>query len=165
MRYRLRLASYFVLLTAGVLFVIVLTAPYDYQHASNSLRQASSFEVLSLSPEPSGSEQGDHFYRWPVLGSTRVSNASVRQSLMDALDAGVAENDGQISACFSPRHGIRAIVDGRRYELVICFECLHAHWYIDGKQQRGFMLTSSPQPAFDQVLIDSSVPLPKPSEN
>ncbi|ELP33777.1 hypothetical protein RBSWK_02323 [Rhodopirellula baltica SWK14] len=50
--------------------------------------------------------------------------------------------------CFNPRHGLRAIYDGKTYDVVICFECLQGTWFVDDVEMPGFLLTRSPQDRF-----------------
>lgn len=133
--------------------------------ASDALRDGHSFELLSLDPtQRNGNSDAESFHNWVVLGVAPISDASIRAELLDALDAGVAENDGIVAACFDPRHGIRVVHNGKLYEFVICFECYAARWYTDGDQNKGFLTTGRPQQIFDRVLIDVGIDLPPPAE-
>jgi hypothetical protein len=126
------------------------------------LDKADSFELLSLDPSVDRETVKDGFHGWKVLGKTAVKDADVRKQLVAALAKGAAENKGEVAKCFNPRHGIRATQDKKTVEMVICFECLQAHVYIDksDKNTAGFLTNKSPQPAFDKVLKDAGVPLP-----
>ncbi|TWT66651.1 hypothetical protein [Allorhodopirellula solitaria] len=122
------------------------------------LRDATSLELYSLDPtERTDFDKTTGFHGWKVLGKTTVKDAKTLSNLTDALAAGIAENDGMVSACFDPRHGIRVSVDGQQVDYVICFHCYSARWYTDGDQNVGFLTTGSPQPVFDRVLRDASV--------
>lgn len=125
------------------------------------LQNADSFELLSLDPSRELRPADGGFHGWKVLGSTTIKEAATRTKLLDALAKGVAENEGEVAGCFNPRHGIRAKKGQEIVELVICFECLSAQVYVDGKAGKGFLLTSSPQPTFNSVLKQAGVALPK----
>ena len=87
---------------------------------------------------------------------------AVAGHLVAALKKGVEDNDGAAAGCFRPRHGIRVTRDGKTAEFVVCFECLYVQVYLDGKaEKQGLRTTSSPQNAFNGVLKDAKVPLPK----
>lgn len=136
---------------------------------ATALQDATSLELYSLDPTPlelsslrrAPGDAGAQsiFHNWIVLGSTDVSAAAMRKPLLDSLDAGIADSDGSIAACFEPRHGLRAHYDGKTYDVVICFHCYQAQWHIDDVLQPGFTLTDLPQPTFDQTLSAVSVPL------
>ncbi len=128
-----------------------------------ALDKAESFDLYSLDPMrgkgdkvPEGGFQG-----YKVLGKTIVKDADTRKKLVAALEKGIAENKGEVAACFNPRHGIRVTHDGNTYDLVICFECLSATVYAGDKADSNFLVTKSPQSAFNKVLTDAKVPLPK----
>lgn len=136
-----------------------------------ALEKADSFELYSLDPsrEPAGSDEEaaaskadpNKFQGWKILGSTTVKAAGDRTKVVTALKKGVAENDGMVAACFIPRHGIRVQHGGKVFDVVICFQCMSANTFVDDKPTAGFLVTGSPQPAFDAVLTAAKVPLPK----
>jgi hypothetical protein len=125
------------------------------------LDKAEHLEVWSL--EPIQRNEKDDFHGWKVLGKTSVKNADAGKSLMSTLKKGIAENDGIAAACFNPRHGVRGVVDGKTVDLVICFECYSLQVFV-GDKRDSVRTTGSPQPAFDKILRDANVPLPKASE-
>lgn len=133
----------------------------------SALRNTTSLELHSLDPALKGKEadSGDvtMFQIWNDLGFTDVSAPAIRKRLLDSLDAGIADNDGRVAACFEPRHGLRATHDGKVYDVVICFKCYQAKWYIDDVPQKAFLLTAIPRPTFDAILTDASVKLPPPA--
>ncbi|QDT95823.1 hypothetical protein [Gimesia aquarii] len=131
--------------------------------ASNALHNATTFELFSLDPNQRDQKPGvDMFHGWKILGSVEVSDSATRNTLLNALDAGIAENDGTVAACFEPRHGIRVEYDGKQHDFVICFQCYSGKWYTDGKESEGYTLTDSPKPVFDRVLQAASVQLTPP---
>lgn len=121
------------------------------------LDKAEQLEVWSLDPVERGAK--DDFHGWKVLGKTSVKNADTGKPLMSALKKGIADSDGIAAACFNPRHGVRAIVDGKTVDLVICFECFSLQVF-EGDKKHSVLTTRSPQASFDQVLRDAKVPLP-----
>jgi hypothetical protein len=133
-----------------------------------ALDKAESFDLYSLDPMRGKGDKvpEDGFRGYKVLGKTTVKDADTRKKLVATLKKGIAENKGMVAACFNPRHGIRVTHDGNTYDLVICFECMSANVYARDKQDGSFLLTDSPQSAFNKVLTDAKVPLPKaPADN
>jgi hypothetical protein len=125
------------------------------------LEKAEQFELLSLSPERLQEKPKDAFHDWKVLGKTTVKSAETRDQLVTAFKKGVAANKGIVAACFNPRHGIRVTADGKTTDFVICFECFQVQVFVGDKQDRGFLITASPQVVFDNVLKEAKVPLPE----
>jgi len=125
------------------------------------LEKADKFELLSLEPEHLKEKPADGFHGWKVLGRTTVKDAETRKTLLAAFEKGVEENKGEVARCFDPRHGIRATHGDKTVELVICFECYQVKAFAGEGALKGFLVTGSPQPAFDKVLTDAKVPLAK----
>ncbi|MFK7779213.1 MAG: hypothetical protein QM501_13995 [Gimesia sp.] len=131
--------------------------------ASEALHNATTFELFSLEPSEGEKESNSsNFHGWNILGSHKITDLAVRNRILEALEAGIAENDGRVAACFAPRHGIRVKYKGEQHDFVICFQCYSGKWYTDNKRNEGITLTSSPQPIFDRTLKDASVPLAIP---
>lgn len=129
------------------------------------LDKAETFELVSLDPDNRGKGvvAKDGFQGWKVLGKTSVKDEE-RKRLTAALRLSVEDNFGIAAACFIPRHGIRLKGDGKTVDLVICFECLSAQVFVDGKRGKGFLTTNEPRAAFDAVLKTAGVKLPKPAK-
>ncbi|TWU10482.1 hypothetical protein [Allorhodopirellula heiligendammensis] len=139
------------------------------------LREASSIELYSLDPtllksEPVVAPDVDPqaeteplFHDWTVLGSTVISDKEASGALLDALQAGIDENDGIAAACFTPRHAIRAQHEGTTYDVILCFDCLQARLYVDDERQDGFLVMGSPQPIFDDALQSAGIALAPPA--
>lgn len=151
----------------------IVGGPYGLAYLSNgnvvpasvraALAGAKSLELYSLDPSRQEDVPKDNFHDWKVLGKTNIAHAEQRKQLISALQNGVAESFGAAAACFNPRHGIRAVHEGKTVDLVICFECFQVQIFV-GEEQDSVLLTDSPQPAFDKLLTDAGVPLPKPAE-
>lgn len=128
--------------------------------ASDALRNSTTFELISLEPREYNQESGvDTFHKWRILGSVEISDTATRNTLLNALDAGVAEHDGWVAACFQPRHGISVNFEGKQHDFVICFRCSSGEWYADKKEPEVFFLTDSPKPVLDRVLKAASIQL------
>ena len=96
-----------------------------------------------------------------MLGKTTLKGAEAR-TLVEAFDGGVREFQGGPARCFSPRHGIRAVHDGKTADFIICFECAQVRVNVDGKEAQGFLISDSPATVFNALLTKAGVALPKP---
>ncbi len=162
MRYRLR--TLLILMAVGPLLFIggcaekgppnVIPSP-----ETAALESGEQFELLSLEPLDGQVDDEDGFHGWKVLGRTTLDQQT-RLNLVAALKKGVAEIGGAAS-CFRPRHGIRVKHDDKVFDFVICFECMQVETYADSSEGGGFLVSRSPQPAFDEALRRASIPLPK----
>jgi RNA polymerase sigma factor (sigma-70 family) len=126
------------------------------------LAKAEQFELLSLDPysdRPDREKPKDAFHDWGILGKTLAKNKRDRDSIVSAVQKGISESDGKAAKCFRPRHGIRAVQDGKKVDLVICFECSIIEIYLDGKRANPVLTSGSPQVVLDRVLADAKVPL------
>lgn len=122
---------------------------------------AKEWELISLDPNTQDKE-GFHGYK--ILGSTTIQGDATKD-VMKVLVKGIDDNQEAIAKCFIPRHGIRAKHDGKTVDLVICFECLHLHIYVDGKKGDNHVLIArAPQATLDKILTDAKVPLPPKKE-
>jgi hypothetical protein len=126
-----------------------------------ALEKGEGLELYSLNgdtDEPGG------WHGAKVLGRTTVRAAADRKALASALKKGVEEGkDG--ARCFIPRHGVRVAHAGKRYDLLICFECRWPYVYTDGSDKPLVLLTSeTPQKALNKLLTDAKVPLAKPGK-
>jgi len=123
------------------------------------LDKASEYTLYSL--EPSEKADGENaLHGWKVLGKTTVKEAEARKKLLSALEKNIAEGK-RGAKCFDPRHAIRATLDGKAVDLLICFECGWVYVYHDGKQLARLEMDTAGQPDFDKVLRDAGVPLAK----
>jgi hypothetical protein len=127
------------------------------------LDKADQVELYSLDPSrqkeiPAGAD----FHGWKVLGKTTVKD-DARKALIAALKKGIKDSDGTVAACFNPRHGIRATVDGKTADVVICFECLSMSSFL-GETKGSALTTRSPEKTFNKILTDAKVPMPPQRE-
>lgn len=143
--------------------VLCLAAPASCDEIPAEVRailtKAEQIEVYSLRPSPAKDENQETFHRYPVLGKVVLKDEKARTTLLLAFEKGVKENEGQVAKCFDPRHGMRAIVDGKTVDLVICFRCMHVRYHMGDKKPEYFRITKSPEPTFDKILTDAGVKL------
>jgi hypothetical protein len=89
-----------------------------------------------------------------VLREGDVTEPEERKRLVDEIR--VAIETGAASACFDPRHGVRAEHNGKRVELLICFECNN---YRGASEEDSFAgaFSSSAEELFKQILAKKKV--------
>jgi hypothetical protein len=140
--------------------------------AWKALRGAEQLELLSLDPThdmygpgPRKEAPNGRFHDYRILGRTAIADDGARKALVDALTLGVKENEGMAAGCFDPRHGLRLTHKGQTVDLVICFHCYQVETFIDDEEMKGFLVSRSPQPIFDQVLRAAGVELPPPAKD
>src|SRR5687768_17239951 len=92
------------------------------------LEQSEQLELLDLNPDlPCIDPKTNPRQRNSILGcrvakKAVINDANLKKQLIDSFISGVA-TPGRGMACFTPRHGLRAIHKNERVELLICFEC------------------------------------------
>lgn len=133
------------------------------------LEAAESFELLSLDPIPIADQEPaadvnapapPDFHGFKILGQATIEEPKQREALRYAFEQGVVEHDGSVAACFNPRHGLRATVNEKIHDFVICFECRQVEHYVDGAVTEQFLISNSPSPVFDQALRQAGVQEP-----
>lgn len=152
----------------------VVGGPYGAAYLTNNrvpkaakaaLQEGDRVELFSLDPARLEEKPPDHFHGWRVLGKTLIKDAAVRKTLVGAFLQGVEDSDGAVAGCFNPRHGIRVAHKGRITDFVICFECLSVKVHTGDEKEGGFLIADSPQGAFNKILADAKVPLPKKADD
>ena len=123
--------------------------------AKTILEYADRLELLSLDPREN---QNGGFHGFTVLTAVAVTNSETRKTLVLAFERAVTENQGEIAACFNPRHGLRACKGDKQEEFVIWFQCLQVKAY--GEARSNFLVSASAAPVFDEVLRQSVGKLP-----
>lgn len=123
------------------------------------LDKAEAVELISLDPSVDGAKDGFHGYK--VMGSVKLETKE-RAKLLAAFYKGIADSDGVVAACFIPRHGLRAMADGKTVEVVICYQCLSMKVYIGGKAESA-LTTGDPAETLNAMLKAAKVPLPRAS--
>lgn len=127
------------------------------------LDNSDQFILYSLLPHP---PEGDarikgKFHRNGILGEAQITDPEQKARLVNALYGGfpsIVSSSVDESACFNPRHGIRATHGGRTVEAEICFECAAVYLHENGKSIKQ-TVSQEPQKVFDQALIGAKLPL------
>lgn len=152
---------------AIVAMLVVLTAAFASRAEENKLpadvlailNKADSIELLSLDPTPDR-EGKDTFHGFKILGKTTLKGAEAKK-VITAIQKGIKDSDGSAAFCFMPRHGIRATVDDKTADLVICYQCQSMAAYLGDKDVGGATTTAAPKEPLNKILKDAKVPLPK----
>jgi len=99
------------------------------------LLYATTFEIVAIHPSYSDppcqapgekdcrSDGAKLFWLHRILGQARVDAREERTELVDLIDEAIGDGD-PVASCFDPRHAVSATRDGRRIDILICFECL-----------------------------------------
>lgn len=118
-------------------------------------------EMVSLDgkPVPPPPDLREDFHGFSVIGKTTVSGYLSRRNLIAAVKQGIADSDGSVAACFIPRHGLRAVADGKTVDLVICYECHSIRVYINDEQAGGVLTAATSRTALDKTLTAAGVAL------
>ena len=100
-----------------------------------------------------------------ILGQTVIRDPAAKAALLARFyDGFVAPPDPrerkQIGfGCFNPRHGLRATLNGKTADLLICFECRQVETYINGKSVSHKNMNAAPAEKFNEILTAACVPL------
>jgi len=132
------------------------------------LERAEEFTVFSLDPVPWNwkpkKEQKrtpkSEFHGYIELGKIHLPRSAERTNLVAAFIEGIANGRGY-SACFEPRHGLRAIQGTNTVELVICYSCKQVYSYSNSRTNRIFHTTARPVHEFTVLLKKAKIPLAK----
>lgn len=126
-----------------------------------TLRFPDSLEILALDPT-SSKERGTvlpaerDFHGYAILGHAPLNDEATRSELVELVLRGVQESDGRVAACFNPRHGIRAVKDGKVLDMLICYECLqielHCAALEEEKGRLGVLTSSSVEPEVSRLF-------------
>ncbi len=157
------------------MFLMLLgTIMYSYagdglpRDISDFFSSAQVFTLYSLEPALAGKSSRkdvEKFRHWSVLGKTSSLDQRERRDLEEALTRGNQENQGEVAACFNPRHGIHLQRAKESVDLVICFECAQVEVFKDGKKVSNFLTTASPAVVFNRILRAKGIPLANTSNN
>jgi hypothetical protein len=130
------------------------------------LRGAQKLELYALDPEPIPQKDVDEknsnqLHGYAITSRATLTDAKARQELVDLVVRGIRESDGRVAACFNPRHGIRAELDSKHVELVICYECLsmsiHGNVLGSGVERASELTASSVEPAVTRIFTTAGL--------
>ena len=129
------------------------------------LDEGERFVLLAIDPFPRSASDSslprakEVFHDFGILGKAEIRDVAQRKALLKALYQGIADSDGQVAACFNPRHGISASLGEETVDLLICFECLSIRTY--AKHGKSVLTSDSSQQAFNLALEKAGLPLAK----
>jgi hypothetical protein len=138
------------------------TVPKKLSDVSRHILDTSEqFFLLSLEPlypnQPI-TQTREKFHDYPVLGRLEIKDPKQKGELLRSLYKGISDSDGNVPACYNPRHGIRAVSGTNWIDLVICFQCKYMQEYGTGSSA-GANTTKSPAETFNRILKQAEVPI------
>jgi len=122
-----------------------------------AFHKAEVVELISI--DPSSRQAKGTYYYWKELGRTKINSASVRKTIVANLNDAINKSDGTVAACFNPRHAVQAVYNEKKYEVIICFECLSLEVRIDGKETESHTITRTHSEFFNKLLTDAKLPI------
>jgi hypothetical protein len=134
------------------------------EQAKAILEKATTLELYSLEPdeEEKPADKPTRHFGWKVLGKTTLKRSDeAGKDLLAAWDKAIGKGRG--AKCFEPRHAIHAEHEGKKLDLLICFECGWVYVHLDEKKEAvaHLLVDRSVQPMFDKLLRDAKIPLAK----
>lgn len=102
------------------------------------LEESQQFTLISIKPSIGYDKPKapDYWHGFQVLGQTVITNPQEKTHLIAALYDSMAREDGA-AACFNPRHGIRAVRDGKTVDFSdLLFVRQHASLYTFWRRAR-----------------------------
>ncbi len=108
----------------------------------SSLQKSQKITVYLISSTAHPGES-DAFHGYPIVGKVTFTSPECKQAILECLNEAIDFGYSQ-QLCFSPHHAIRACIDGKNDDFVICFECCQAREYVDGSKAPVQTYTVSP---------------------
>lgn len=139
--------------------------PWDVRDA---LHGTNSWTLVSLDPKPEGIPQEDGvrkelLHGFVVLGRLPLSDPQPAIEAVGKLDRTYDANS--FAMCFWPRHALEThLPNGKRLDLLICYECGQMRWYIDGHQEGIVNFPQMDATPLNKMLTVGGIPLPKQPE-
>jgi hypothetical protein len=173
----------FLLVVLGVAgFTTTSVAQMDDVAKQNALfefiQKASEITLYSLDPVPveeqpaskeKGKEKdkpsGEILQGYRVLGKIAGTPNEVREQIRTILMSAMASPE-ETYECFAPRIGVTLIQQGRRIDLLLCYQCHQCRLYFDGQWDDSPLGTSGESQfnaMFDQREIKRDIPKPRPA--
>lgn len=120
---------------------------------------ADKFVLYSLDPHESMKNMGHktYFHEFGILGETAISDKATMQRLRESFYDGITNDENMMAACFNPRHGLRAIKNGKNLDFLICFECGQEQTFFNGKSVGRAEVNRRPQNTFDRIYTDAGL--------
>lgn len=132
------------------------------------LLNAEPLMLCSMHPNPKGREDwaqlgingNETIHDYAVLGKHALTPME-KGEILNAFFRGMDNDDGKRAACFNPRHALVGEYQGKKVEIVICFECFSFNLYVDGKHISSTLgATDSPARVFNAMLKKHGVKMP-----
>lgn len=118
------------------------------------LQLASRLEVFEIEPCLASFTlrplESDKFLGCKVIRSSVVTDPEEKEQLLNVLLQAIS-SAGSGMACFTPRHGVRAVNNADRIEMIICFECENFRG-VSTVESFGGALSTAPEGLFEQIL-------------
>ena len=96
--------------------------------------------------------------RWKILGESELEEGATNDVLY-AVKMGIASyDDGDVAACFNPRHAIRIHSRGDTFEILICFECNQIIVFKNGEDVEHRITSDVPKAFFEQLVRETGLP-------
>jgi hypothetical protein len=127
--------------------------PAELRHV---LELAKSAELYSLEPL-STHESAPKFQGYEILGETPLNAADTRIAT-EAFSKAVEAGNGNMPNCFDPRHALRIVLDGHRYDFLLCYACAQLTVYKDDKEFTDLSAAGSPK-VLNDLLQAHHVPI------
>jgi hypothetical protein len=125
-----------------------------------ALSGATSAILYSLEPITDPNPPGPKLHGFKILGQTKLDQQQTIAAVK-AFRSAISGWDGNIAACFDPRHALRVRKSGQTYDLLICYACHNLYVYRGDKSRTSFAsfgATGSPE-TLNRFLIAAKVPL------
>ena len=102
-------------------------------------------------------KRSESFEGYPVFGYVEITDAQTKSALLASFLDGVARGNAQ-TLCFNPRHGLRAIRNGKTVDFVICFHCVQMQVF-DGKTENPpyVSISNTPKQFFNDLLTRNHI--------
>ena len=140
--------------------------------ARQVLEQSPQLTLFSVDPAAGdydsvvGSKPLPMFHGHMIFGQTVISDSAAKAALLASFYDGLVippdpRGLKQIGiGCFNPRHGLRARLDGKTVDLLICFGCMQVATYFNDHKFEGHKyINAAPVEKFNEILTAANVPL------
>lgn len=112
-------------------------------------------------------KRGDCLSGNKVLGKVAVKAKNDRSQVMRALRESLGKIPGYASMCHPEyRHGVAFVSGGKRYDVLLCYQCGQVRVVIDGDEENssdGQTYSMGSQAALNAILRKARIPLAKAS--
>ena len=106
-------------------------------------------QVIFYTLEPGMKIKGKKvFHGYSILGNKELKKFEHKKTILDYLNKSIEKSQGDVAACFEPRHGLRIVKGKKILDLVICFECASAKV---SSSKKSYILIDGKRDTFDKV--------------